>query len=208
MQHEAPEILLVQGLRAGDDAAIQQFFSFSYRVVYPHIRARCVCEEDAEDVLSMVVQKVLRSIDMYDPQRGSFKSWVFCVASSTRVDYYRKEFQARSALPLPAEEILVTKDEPMGEGLAGEEEGPASDPEWACAVRRVLAKMQPRDREVLELWAAEVPREEMANQLGVTRQHLRVIINRAKRRFSALAEKEESLRPLLAGAGVCVAKPG
>ena len=53
------------------------------------------------------------------------------------------------------------------------------------AAREVLASLPERDREILELvLVLEADKDEVCRRFGVTRDHLRVLLHRAKERFS------------------------
>jgi RNA polymerase sigma-70 factor (ECF subfamily) len=51
----------------------------------------CKGREHAEDVFQEVWIKVMRAIDTYDPERSSFRSWLYRIAHNAAVDLLRRE---------------------------------------------------------------------------------------------------------------------
>ena len=198
MQYEGLDTVLVQGLRHGDDTAAQQLIDGYSAPLYHYLRRRCFCEEDAVDVLSMVFQKVIAAIHTYDAARGSFKNWLYHVAQTCRADFYRG-WGASCAAELPSDDLLEAGDDDLPGGTPWKyllEEGPEEgDSALTRAVLDVFAQMPERYVEVLQLTHTDLAREEIAGLLGVTREHLRVLLNRASTRFKQLAQQH----PVLAG---------
>lgn len=203
MQYETLDAELVQGLRKGDDAAAQQLIDAYSTPLYRYLRRRCFCEEDAIDVLSMVFQKVVAAIHTYDAARGSFKNWLYHVAHTCRADFYRGWGTGASA-ELPCDDLLAAGDELTAscepwKYLLDECPEDGESP-ITRAVREVFARMPSRYAEVLQLAHADLTREEVANVLGISRDHLRVLLNRACSRFKQLALQHPILSKWLARA--------
>lgn len=203
MPYERFDAVLVQGLRVGSDGAAQQFIDAYSTPLYQYLRRRCYCEEDAVDVLSMVFQKVVASVHTFDATRGSFKNWLYHVAQTSRADFYRC-WGSSAAVALPADDLLGTGDEDATFGEPWKyliEEGPEEGgSRLTRAVEEVFARMPPRYVEVLQLAHTDLTRPEIAGLLGVTREHLRVLINRASNRFKRLAGEHPVLAEWLARA--------
>lgn len=196
MQYEGLDMFLVQGLCDGDDAAAQQLIDTYSAPLYHYLRRRCFCDEDAVDVLSMVFQKVVAAVHTYDAARGSFKNWLYHVAQTCRADFYRG-WGGSVAAELPSDDLLEAADEDVSHGAPWKyllEEGPEEgESELTRAVQEVFARMPARYVEVLQLTHTDLAREEIAGLLGVTREHLRVLLNRASVRFKQLAQENPVL---------------
>ncbi|HEX3000670.1 MAG TPA: sigma-70 family RNA polymerase sigma factor [Armatimonadota bacterium] len=203
MQYDWFDAALAEGLCQGNDAAAQQLIDTYSLPLYRYLRRRCACEEDALDILSMVFQKAVAASRTYDSARGSFKNWLYRIAQTARADFYRAWGITANA-ELPAYDILTAGE---GEDLFS---SPAQDPAVAepeaedspltRAVQEVFDRMPKRYVEVLQLAHTDLTREEIAAQLGVTRDHLRVLLNRANARFKALAQQQPVLAAWLAHA--------
>jgi RNA polymerase sigma-70 factor (ECF subfamily) len=79
--HTRPS-LLVRIRDAADREAWRQFVDLYAPLVYRFARRRGLQDADAADLTQDVLQAVARSRErlQYDPQRGTFRSWLFTVA--------------------------------------------------------------------------------------------------------------------------------
>lgn len=203
MQYEGLDTAIVQGLRRGDDAAAQQLIDVYSAPLYHYLRRRCFCEEDAVDILSMIFQKVVAAVHTYDVTRGSFKNWLYHVAHTCRADFYRG-WGGCYGVSLPADDLLAASDEGTGHSEPWryllEEDAEETESALTQAVQEVFARMPARYVEVLQLAHTDLAREEIAHLLGITRDHLRVLPNRASGRFRQLASEHPVLSAWLARA--------
>ncbi len=80
---------------------------------------------------------------------------------------------------------------------AGAEESVVLDEERA-AVRKILATLPPKERQLLEwLFFEERDKDEICRTLGIDRSYLRVLLHRAKQRFKArVRRRHETVRRL------------
>jgi len=200
VQYEGTDDFLVQGLREGDNLAAQQLIDTYSAPLYRYLLRRCSCDEDASDVLSMVFQKVVASIHTYDPARGSFKNWLYEVAQSCRADFYRR-WGGVIAGELPPDDLIRSEWGPtvyydsypetrawQYASHQDEGEGP-EESKIIAAVQEVLTSMPKRYAEVLQLEQTDLTREEIAILMGITRDHLRVLLSRAIACFKRLAQQ-------------------
>ena len=57
---------------------------------------------DAEDIVSEIFLKILRSIHTYDEEKASLSTWIYTITQNTVVDYFRSK---RNEISLPDEVI-------------------------------------------------------------------------------------------------------
>ena len=146
-----------------------------YRYIYSKVRNR----EEAEDLTSQVFLKAVRSLDlMRDPL--STRTWLFQVARTTIVDYWRIRYRgAASSL----EDLLET-------GWEGpvDEEPPPVNSTAAERVRVILQALPERDREVLTCrFLLNLSIRETAARMGLTETNIKVMQFRALKRAADLA---------------------
>ena len=111
--------LLVRLRDASDAEAWRQFVQVYAPVVYGYARRRQLQDADAADL----TQEVLRSVASaarkfeYDPDRGSFRSWLFTVARNKLLDLRARQRRGQGAGGTSAQELLeqqpATSDETM-----------------------------------------------------------------------------------------------
>jgi RNA polymerase sigma-70 factor (ECF subfamily) len=190
MDDEAALGPLVARARAGDDEALGEV----YRRLRPRVRGLCRhllrSPEAAEDAASEAFLRVRRALAAYDPAQP-FVRWVFSIASHHCLDLLRRR-RLEGRLFVPEED-----------GRPGEAAPDAAAPsplsavplaERADAVREAVRGLPERYRVPLVLrYYGELGYEEIAAQLGLTRNHVATLLFRAKhalRRALAAAERE------------------
>jgi RNA polymerase sigma factor (sigma-70 family) len=146
-----------------------------YRYIYSKVRNR----EEAEDLTAQVFLKAVRSLDlMRDPL--STRTWLFQVARTTIVDYWRIRYRgAASSL----ENLLETG----WEGPVDEEAPPAHSSRAAEQVHDILQALPERDREVLTCrFLLNLSLRETADRMGLTENNIKVMQFRALKRAAKL----------------------
>ena len=146
-----------------------------YRYIYSKVKNR----EEAEDLTAQVFLKAVRSLDlMRDPL--STRAWLFHVARTTIVDYWRIRYRgAASSL----EDLLETG----WEGPIDEEPPLANSSRAAERVQDILQVLPKRDREVLTCrFLLNLSIRETADRMGLTETNIKVMQFRALRRAANL----------------------
>lgn len=139
--------------------------------------------EESEDAASVIFIKALDHLPGFAARGDSFRSWLFRIAHNEIADRHRT--RARHPLTSLSPELDVPD--------------PASPPEDAAIatdnrdrVRRVLGRLPPRERAVLELRAAELTTREIADVLHISEQNVRTAQSRAVGRLRSLLADPES----------------
>ncbi len=116
---------LLRRARDGDPRAFEQLARQSERALYGHVLRIVANSADAEDVVQDAFVSVWRSLGAF--QGGSFRAWVFRIATNRAIDVIRAR-RRRGELPLePSEDDEVEWAEPAASGpglaeLAGQSE--------------------------------------------------------------------------------------
>lgn len=127
----------------------------------------------AEDVTAQAFERALRKRRSFDPERGSARGWLFSIARNAALDELRR--QRRRGLA------------PLDERLA--DDGPSVEERADTALRRValrraLATLAPRERELIALkFFAGLDNGEIAGVLGVTDSNAGTLLHRAVRKL-------------------------
>ena len=66
--------------------------------------------ELAKDVFLMAFERVFRKIDMYDPSKGEFKSWITRITINEALTHYRKESKYNDILIIDDLTISIEND--------------------------------------------------------------------------------------------------
>ena len=85
--------LLLRLRDANDNEAWQYFMQLYAPLVYQYARKHHLQDADAADVTQEVLQSVSKAIGQldYDPQRGSFRGWLFTLAHHRLCDFLTRQ---------------------------------------------------------------------------------------------------------------------
>lgn len=96
MQVPDPDAALMDGIAAGDEAALARLYDRYGRPVYALARRVIGDEWLAQDVVQEVFLAVWRQPARYDPTLGAFSSWLLAMTHHKAVDVVRKEQRHRT----------------------------------------------------------------------------------------------------------------
>lgn len=163
-----------------DPEAFGRLYSAFQPRIFNYVAKRIPCRSDAEDVCSLVFEKVLGGIDGFSPTRASFETWLYRIAHNAVVDFYRKKGDGYLSDTEEAGGFYVFNGEP--------------DPEYLREYLRVLGllnRLNPSYQEVLGLRLIDgMSNSEIAALLGYSQRYVAVKISRALKALRRLAEKE------------------
>jgi RNA polymerase sigma-70 factor (ECF subfamily) len=163
---------------ATTDEALRRVFTEQVRAVYAFF-GYSVDAATAEDLTSATFERVVRSWQRFDPERGNERTWILAIARNLLTDHFRRQGRA--------EAVSVDEHPGLLEHLG------ALDPalERSLSVeelRRWLAPLGPREREILALrYGADLEGVEIARMLDLTPANVHQILSRSLRRLRELA---------------------
>lgn len=169
---EEPEALALRRAAAGDPDAMEMIFerwklpllSFFYRATGSRA--------DAEDLTLMTLDRVYRAAHRYRAE-GRFAGWLFAVARRELSHEWRRVRRRPVTAVAPEDLALETAD-----GAEGDRRRVAELEECLLVA---LRSCKPREREALLLAAGgRLSQAEIAVALGVTQNHLSVILYRGR----------------------------
>ncbi len=108
-QEQAARLLRL--CRAGDADAWRQLVLSQHRRVYSICYRFTGSATDAEDLTQEVFLKLYRSLASFDPEKGSFNTWLTTLTRNLLVDYFRRTRMER---------VTDSLESPLG----GDEDGP------------------------------------------------------------------------------------
>ncbi len=176
-EHQAeamPDAVLARRAVADPNAFGALYLRFADRV-FRHCYRKLGTREAAEDATSLVFTKALSGIAQFDANRGTFAAWLFTIASHVLTDHYRVERRYLAVSDLP--ERIDPSHSPEDVAVAQEQAG---------HLRAALAKLAPREREVIELRLAGLSSAEISDVLGCQKNSVAQAQYRAIGRLRAL----------------------
>jgi RNA polymerase sigma-70 factor (ECF subfamily) len=104
--NQLPDDALVAGLMTGDPELAVAFVRRFQRKVYGVAITVTGDEQLAEDIAQQTFEQACRHAQVYDPRRGSVRTWLTTIAHNLAVDAVR----ARRALPMDPEDLSPLLD--------------------------------------------------------------------------------------------------
>jgi RNA polymerase sigma-70 factor (ECF subfamily) len=175
------------GERASDDATLvaaacrerREFARLYERYadrLYRYALARTGSEAAADDIVSETMVAALEGLARFDPTRGSFAGWLFAIASRKLADRGRRQGRMQRLVSRLRGAESVHEDA-LATVIRGED---------AATVRRLLAGLSSRDRELVLLrYSAGLNSSEIAEALGMSSGAARVRLMRVLQRLAA-----------------------
>ena len=166
----------VQRLRAGDLDTQRHFVAYFSDLLFIKLRKTLRCYQVAEDLRQetfLRVFSILKNKGGID-QPEKLGAFVYGVCGNVLAEYYRASTRYRAA-SLPLTEAASPGPDPET-GLVEEER--------KFSVRRILATLPEKDRQILRLvFLEDKAKDEVCRLYNVDRNYLRVLLHRAKNRL-------------------------
>jgi RNA polymerase sigma-70 factor, ECF subfamily len=196
------DALLVEGLRAGDEAAfaavMRMYGRGMLRVAEMYVSSRAV----AEDVVQEAWVGVLRGIGRFEG-RSSLKTWLYRIVANTAKTRGVRESRSVpfSSLGDDGDEGTVDADRFLGSGerfpghwavppQAWAPEGRLLADETLDVVERAIEKLPPAQRAVITMRDVQgFTSEEVCNALDLTETNQRVLLHRARAKVRSALEE-------------------
>lgn len=161
----------------GDQQAYAQLMTELGDAIEAYVRHRFGALDGLEDCVQEALLAVHRARHTYDDRRP-FRPWLFTIVRHKTIDHLRRaETRGRNERP-----------EASPDDWAG---GPARNPADGVDAARLLAQLDPRQREALELTRyAGYSLAEAAEKTGVSMTAMKTRVHRAIRNVRRLLEAE------------------
>lgn len=175
-----PDAALVAAARAGDQAALDRLVADCLPLVYNIVGRALDGHDDVDDVVQETLLRVVRGLgELRDP--AAFRSWMVAIAvrqvrdreQSRKASWHHQTgLDAAELIPDPASDFAAVTI--LRLGLTDQRREIAEATRW----------LDHDDRTLLALWwleeTGELGRSELAEALGLTRQHAAVKVQRMK----------------------------
>ncbi len=177
LQFETFDEAYVERLRAGDPPTHAHFCSYFGRLIGIKLRSRLSTRDDIEDVRQETFKRFFVALQggriEYPDRLGSF---VNSMCNNVLREHYRG-----------SKDLVAAADEDEAMNFPS----PAIDPlqemsakEVQQLVRETLEELSERDRRILrEVFLEERDKDAVCHDFGVSREHLRLLLHRAKKAF-------------------------
>jgi len=185
-----------------DKESWQTFFDRYWRLLYNVARRAGLDDVDAQDVVQDTVVAVAREIPRfrYDPERGSFKQWLFRILRRRVSDHFRKLYRQPAHAGISPETLEETGHADaivMRDGMSLSD---AWDQEWErsvldAAIAQVRAQANPKHFQVFDYCVLkEWPVAKVASTLGMNAAQVYLARHRVSQSVKRAARRIEGER--------------
>jgi RNA polymerase sigma factor (sigma-70 family) len=187
------DVELIMAAREGDEKAFVALMRRYKDTIYFMLLKMVNNKTDAEDLTIEAFGKAFTNIHQYAPQ-FAFSTWLFRIASNNAIDYMRK----KKAITVPLESQNST-DKNLGIERNFNIRSEADTPEEsyirgqkAKILRKIVAKLKPRYRTLLELrYFKEYSYDEIAQELNLPLGTVKVQLFRSREMLFELLKDSE-----------------
>ncbi len=180
---------------AGDPVAWEQLAKSQHRRIYGICYRFTGSQSDAEDLAQEAFLKMYRNLASFDPEKGSFTTWLTTLTRNLLVDNYRRSRLERVSDSLDegyeGEEDGPTKAERLADGGKSQEQHVAGL-ELRAQIQEALKQVSPDLREAVILRDLEdMDYKEIAEILGVPQGTVKSRISRGRSELARLLKRIE-----------------
>ncbi len=163
---------IIHCCQKGDLRSFGELYDMYVRKIYDYAYYHTFHKETAEDLTSQIFFKALNSIKGFDPDKGTFQSWLYAIARNAVIDHYRRQ---RDEIDIDDIWDLADQCDP---------ELDLDNKVKLYEVRKYLGKLKADQREVLMLrvWQ-ELSYKEISAIIGKSEANCKMIFSRTLRQL-------------------------
>ena len=141
-----------------------------YREYYPrilgYVRSKLSSPQEAEDVCSSAMLKIVRGLPTFDPEKSSLSTWIYTIVRNTLTDHYRSRRSHEELgedIPYEGDDFEEILQEARLEELAA-----------------ALEKLPQRERDVIILhYYSGISLREISEAIGMSYSNMKIIHRKA-----------------------------
>jgi RNA polymerase sigma-70 factor (ECF subfamily) len=163
--------------------SFEELYDKYFGRVYNYILYRVISPDIADDMVSLVFEKILHKYSSFDPAKATIaEAWIFAIARNTLNDYFRRK-KILNWLSMSGMEDHIES----GESL----ESDAEKHEVTAKVLKAVEQLSNPEREIIALkFTMDMTNRAIAGEMGLSESNVGVILFRAMRKIKELMEPE------------------
>jgi RNA polymerase sigma-70 factor, ECF subfamily len=173
---EQAELQIVERYKQGELEAFGELYDLYVQSIYAFIVHRVSNRQTAEDLTSDVFMKALEAMPRFNPDRASFRTWIYQIARNRVIDYYRTHKQT------------IDLDAAMTVPAASDASGNLEAADNRALLQKLLGQLPEEHRElvIMRIWD-ELSYKEIAEITGQKEANLKVQFGRVIKKLSSLS---------------------
>lgn len=162
--------------------SFEELYDKYFARIYNYLRYRLIERGAADDLVSVVFEKVLDKYDSFDPARYGLEPWLFAIARNTLNDYFRRR-KVRGWLSITDHEENIVSAESV--------EAAAQRSEENARLLEALAELSEQERELIAMkFTLEMTNRDIAGETGLGESNVAVILFRAMKKLREILGPE------------------
>ena len=157
-------------------------FNLYYKRVYNYTYYRVNNQEYAEDLTSIIFEKVMNKINTYSNDKSKFEVWMFAIAKNAVNDYFRRQKKYK----------LISLDSIFN--MISKEKGPEDimiNKETNSKLFNAVEKLNADDKNIIAYkFGAELKNTEIAKILNISESNVGVRLHRIMKKLKVNLERE------------------
>ena len=171
-----PDQAIILDAMHGDQAALAVVYDAYAQRIYRYFYSRVENRTDADDLVAQTFLSVIEALPHYQP-RGHFTAWIFQIARSKVMDFFRREHSSMSKEAQPGGPVF---DETLEQVIQDQA---------LTALQHKIQLLAEDERELLRLrFVVDLSYVEIAELLGRKEDAVRKSVNRIVERLYAQME--------------------
>ena len=174
------DVALIQRILAGDENAFESLIRKYQKQVHMHALGKVGDFHIAEDITQETFLQVYQNLEtLYDPIQ--FSKWLYAIVNNLCIAWHRKD--RLQTQPLEETHISEIETEAYSRHVATEQAKTSAEAQRDL-VKKLLAKLKDRDREVITLhYFEEMTSSEIGTHLGVSENTIKSRLHRARQQL-------------------------
>ena len=174
------DVELIQRILAGDETAFAKLIRKYERQVHMHALGKIGDFHIAEDIMQETFLQVYQHLEtLNDPMQ--FSRWIYAIVNNLCIAWHRKD--RLQTEPLEGTHISEIETEAYSRYVATEQAKTSAESQRDL-VKKLLAKLKDRDRQVITLhYFEEMTSSEIGTHLGVSENTIKSRLHRARQRL-------------------------
>ena len=193
LEENALTAALVRRCIAGDAAAWEEFVRQHNRRIYNICYRFTGSASDSEDITQEVFVRLYRTMSSFEPDKGSFNTWLTTLTRNMLVDHFRRTRQERLTDSIDAAPVADEDAPTLAERLEDEAPSPQArlaSKETQKVVQQALQKVSPDLREAVILRdIQDMDYKDIAAALKVPEGTVKSRINRGRAELARLLSR-------------------
>lgn len=151
---------------------LQTLYQELFKPVFAYVLCRVRDYSAAEDICATAWRKAYEKQSSFDPQKGSFRQWIFTIARN-EINMYHRLYYVRKFLSLTGFEEQTEFPQPV-------QEDPAQQNGDIARLLGALQHLKERERDLVALkFYSGLNNREIALQTGLSESNVGTILNRS-----------------------------